>query len=150
MFHTAAQLTMQFQFFQRRDEMNHDMQVATGININPGGVDTNAGMSGEKGMPGTEIGGINPEKSMRMNNGQNFATGADSGMEFGMGYGTWGMRGDQGMGYGSNMNDANTMNNGMGDGMGNGYGMGGNNMQGIDMRMYMGTIKRSKTNDRTR
>jgi hypothetical protein len=90
--------------------MNHDMHVATGMN--QGGVDTTAGVSGEKAMPGSEFGGMNEDKSMRIHNGQNFATGADSGMETGMGYGT--MKG----------------------------GMGGT--AGIDMRMYRGTIKRSK------
>ena len=103
--------------------MNHDMHVATGMDKMNQGVDVNAGTSGEKGMPGSEIGGMNQEKSMRMNNAENFATGANSGMENGMGYGTMAMKDS--------------------DGMGGGMGMGGNNMDGIDMRMYMGTIKRS-------
>lgn len=157
--------------------MNHDMHVATGMNMNQGGVDTNAGMTGEKGMPGSEIGGPNRDQSMRTHNGQNFATGADSGMETGMGYGNMEMRGDSigygvghgmdmpggngfGMGNGMGGNDVGIGNNGygMGNGMGGntagvGYGigngvgnvMGGNNMAGVDMRMYMGTIKRSES-----
>jgi hypothetical protein len=121
--------------------MNHDMHVATGMNSNQGGVDTNAGMSGEKAMPGSEFGGMNQDKSMRVGNGRNFATGANSGMETGMGYGTMAMKGGMGDGMGNDMNGG--MGNGMGGGMGN--GMGGN-MAGVDMRMYMGTIKRSKEN----
>ena len=139
--------------FFRGDEMNHDMHVATGMN--QGGVDTNAGMSGEKAMPGSELGGMNQDKSMRVNNGENFATGANSGMETGMGYGTMTMKNDgmgDGMGGNIGMNGAgmvNDMGNGMGNSMGGGVGGGmgngmGGNMAGVDMRMYMGTIKRSK------
>ena len=133
--------------------MNHDMHVATGMNSNQGGVDTNAGMSGEKAMPGSEFGGMNQDKSMRVGNGRNFATGANSGMETGMGYGTMAMKGGMGndmnggMGNGMNGGMGNGMNGGMGNGMGGGMGNGmGGNMAGVDMRMYMGTIKRSKEN----
>lgn len=35
--------------------MNHDMHVAMGIGIDQG-IDMNAGISGVKGMPGSELG----------------------------------------------------------------------------------------------
>ena len=170
--------------------MNHDMHVATGMDSYQAGVDTNAGMNEEKAMSGSEFGGMNQDRSMRVSNGHNFATGANAGMETGMGYGTMAMKGGLGdgmnhaMGNGVGMNDIRKgmggamgngmggsmgmgmgggmrndmggamgigggMGNGMGGAMGMGMGMGmgggmGGNMAGVDMRMYMGTIKRSK------